>query len=707
MKTLGWQSRLSDAKRELLGSRDVVVLNRENGGSTLVEKLASEKTDKGERRTFEMLAYTGVEISRWYGRLVIDLKGIESDGRVAILYEHNDLKPVGVATEKATTEKGLVLRGHLLSNEAAREIASNSDDGLPYRCSVGLRTTRTEELAEGGEAQVNGRTVKGPCTIARASRLFECSFITCDPADPNTVAEVMHREGSMAELETAPKSNEILKAEAAKAAKEELKTRAAELVKAFPGREAFGQACALEGLSLVEAKARLSEVLGEELKAAKESQAKATKTHTEEEALRLKLGGSEKITEGPDRSKAPAEAVENLSADERAKHEWHRNKLVRAGFPDVPAIGTGVEIYASYLRLEDRLRAPASQGFGGWEKNQHALQIARDKLIQNGGGERLTSWGRSGPDYADYTVKGFLGMLYKPLENVLGGSWANRVGVLIPSNQETETYRFFGQVPQFREWLGSRQINVLKKFNFQITNKTFELTLGVAIPDFIFEKSGQLAIRFGETGRRAGQHWEKLVSALRTANGTAYDGQNFYDTDHALYTGQTAMSNALTKTDYSQLDVATAADPTPAEMMAAIVAVTSHFYKFVDDRDEPTNGDAKQFLVTVPTNMWASAVAALRLNRLNSTDNMAKAQDVMWDVVPDPRLNSAPTVFYVDRVDSLFKPFVLQEATGVESEFQGAGSSTAFEQDAYAFGLKCRRNAGYGEWQHSIKATLG
>ena len=722
--------RLTSTTERGTESRDVARLRLEPGQKAEVLKPEGE----AKTRSFRMLAYTGAEIARWYGRLAIDLKGIEADEKTAILLEHYDMKPVAVCTDKALAAEGLVLSGHMLTNPTAREICANADEGLPYKCSVGLRLLETKEVAEGAETTLNGRVMKGPITIATRSRLFECSFITCDPADPNTSAEVMSREGKMADLSTAPNATEQFKAEVAKAreeaaakaredAKAELAKRSGDLKAAFPDQLEFANDCALRGLTVLEAKAEMHDRSVDELRAKLAKEESEAKAKGMAESAIQKLRGKAPVGRGTTVAKDEVSivVVERVGV-ERAKAEWEKNPLARLAFPepsDLPEltlrghpIASGFDRFAAYMALEDRLRSPAVKTFGGEEKFVAMLERMSQALaateIPTAIRERLSSWGKAGPDYADMTVKGFLGMLFRPLEDILGGSWAPRLGVSIQSNQETETYRFFGQVPQFREWLGNRQYAPLKNYSFTATNKTYEASLMVAIVDFLFEKSGQLQMRFGEMGRRAAQFWEKLVTTLITANGNSYDGVAFFATTHTLGGSSGTMSNLLTSADVPALNVAVPTDPTPEEAAKILTGVTTKFFTHLDDKGEPINGDARKFVVMVPTNLWPAFLAAIRLNRLNSgSENLAKVQDVSWDVVCNPRLDANSTsVIYVFREDSAFKPFVLQEATGIEMEFQGAGSALAFEKDSYAFGLKVRRVAQYGEWAHAIKATL-
>jgi hypothetical protein len=148
--------------------------------------------DGAEQRRFRMVAYSGATIGRYWGRLAIDLKGIACDSRLAILFEHNDEKPVGVCDKHALTDEGLVLEGYFLQgNEDADKITAAADQGFPWKCSIGVRDFVLEEVLEGAKSECNGEEIDGPVTIARKSRLFETSWITCNPADLATTGEVV------------------------------------------------------------------------------------------------------------------------------------------------------------------------------------------------------------------------------------------------------------------------------------------------------------------------------------------------------------------------------------------------------------------------------------------------------------------------------------------------------------------------------------
>lgn len=668
------------------------------------------------RRSFRLVAYTGVPVDRSYGKFAIDLEGVESDASIAILHEHDDSQPIGVATKVEKANGQLVLSGHMLSNPTAREVCANADEGLPYKCSVGIRVLKRDDVGEGAAVKCNGRDLTGPITIARKARLFETSFITCDPADPNTAAVVMHREEKafMADLTTAPEATEKLRAEATKLERE----RVAEIRAAYgTTRPAFALDMIEGGKTITEAKAELADVLMKELAARDAKDAETLKAKTNDEALKAKSGRSGIGFSGPEREKAEAVPVEDLSTDERAKREWHSRELLRQAIPDCRVetsnengarhVVTGSEIYASYLRFEARAKKTAETKdgqFGGEAKLDRTIKAGIEVLRENS--ERL--WTKSGPDYGAFTVKGYIGMLYHPLEGVLGQGFSDMIGAKIPSSQEVETYRFLGQVPTFREWIGNRQRQVLSKYSLTATNKLYELTMVVSKADWKFEKSGQLQMRLGETGRRAALHWDKLITDAIIANtaSAAYDGQAFFSASHTLGGDSGTMSNLLTNSDVGALAAATGAAPTATEAGDIINGVLMWFYRYKDDRGEPLNGDAREFVIMVPVAMGAAFRAALNIQQIaTGGSNTVKVQDFNVRLVINPRLTS-DTELYAFRTDSFFKPFICQELDPIETQFVGAGSEFEFNEDAYMFGLCCRRTVQYGEWAHAIKATV-
>jgi phage major head subunit gpT-like protein len=310
--------------------------------------------------------------------------------------------------------------------------------------------------------------------------------------------------------------------------------------------------------------------------------------------------------------------------------------------------------------------------------------------------------------------RGIIGEFYHQLSLVTGSGWINMLGWLNPdSDQESETYKWLGQVPQMREWIGGRQAKGLSEQGYTIKNVKFESTLKVSVDDLRRDKTGQIMLRIRELAKRTNTHWAQLMSALIVAGAATncYDGQYFFDNDHSEG-GSGTQINAVTADHISALNVSTATAPTTAEMAEAIINTIAYMMTYVDNEGEPLNEDAKQFLIMCPTYpIWLATRKAVGLGVITdgsgAYDNVVGAlDDFKIQVVMNPRLRTLTTNFFTFRTDGDMKPFILQEELPVQMSAIAEGSELEFQEDEHHYGVKAIRNAGYGFWQSAIQATL-
>jgi len=106
----------------------------------------------------------------------------------------------------------------------------------------------------------------------------------------------------------------------------------------------------------------------------------------------------------------------------------------------------------------------------------------------------------------------------------------------VTSTTAQENYAWLGEFSRLREWVGDRQINRMKVYDYSLKNKKFEATEGIA-SDYIEDDTyGVLMPKFQDMGYAAACHPDELVFALLAAGFTTpcYDKQNFFDTDHPV-----------------------------------------------------------------------------------------------------------------------------------------------------------------------------
>jgi len=318
-------------------------------------------------------------------------------------------------------------------------------------------------------------------------------------------------------------------------------------------------------------------------------------------------------------------------------------------------------------------------------------------------------------DQSGLSSRAIIAMILEELEISLDKSWPYLLGMEFKSDQAGEEYKWLGISPMMREWIGGRLAKSLRENGITLKNKEFEATMEVYVPDLRRDKTGQIKIRIGEMADRTNQHWASLISTLiKNGNsGLCYDGQYFFDNDHSEGDSGT-LSNLLTYSDYSDLSVVAAANPTAVEMAKVILKVMQHMYTLKDDRGEPLNENARKFFCMVPVNMMAAAVQACSMNLLSTgtgaIDNpLNKVSLVGEQVVVQPIVNPRLTTtseLYIFRADGRAKPFIRQVETPIEVSAIAEGSETEFKENKHLYGIKTSRNAGYGIWQQAIKATL-
>jgi phage major head subunit gpT-like protein len=291
--------------------------------------------------------------------------------------------------------------------------------------------------------------------------------------------------------------------------------------------------------------------------------------------------------------------------------------------------------------------------------------------------------------------------------------WMDGVSNLFASNQSSETYNFLGQSPAMREWIGGRQAKGLRSNDpVLILNKHFEATLEIAKRDARRDKTPQIMARMQEFADRGQTHWGSLLSDLIIAGESTacFDGQFFFDTDHSEGDSG-SQSNDIT-VDISAVPGAgsdnTVTFPNAAQMQAAIVKGIAQILSFKDDRGEPMNEGASEFVVMVPASLYPAALAAvstMNTAALPNNFNPNMLGQFKVGVQMNTRLTWT-TKLAVFRTDSPIKALIRQTETEAELKAKAEGSEFEFDNDAWQFGIDSWRNVGYGYWQQACLVTM-
>lgn len=305
--------------------------------------------------------------------------------------------------------------------------------------------------------------------------------------------------------------------------------------------------------------------------------------------------------------------------------------------------------------------------------------------------------------YQTLSSRAIIGRFYRALEQDTGESWINSVSMLFNSDQESETYRWLGQTPMMREWIGGRLTKVMREDGITIANKVYEATLEVPADGLARDKTGQIDIRIAELATRANSHWADLLTTLIIAgeSATCYDGQFFFDTDHS------EGSSGSQSNDIS-VNIGTTTAPTVAEMQTSILTATESIMGFKDDQGQPMNTGARNFVVMVPVPYMSAAAGALGASVIAQTDSTIRALASLggftYSLAVNPRLTWTEK-WALFRADGNVKALIRQEEQAVQVAAIAEGSELEFNERMHRYGISAKRNVGYGYWQNACLVT--
>jgi phage major head subunit gpT-like protein len=315
--------------------------------------------------------------------------------------------------------------------------------------------------------------------------------------------------------------------------------------------------------------------------------------------------------------------------------------------------------------------------------------------------------------FSKITSRSIIGRFYEKLALAPKIALVDAIsGTPYDSDQASEEYPWLGMAPAMREWIGGRHAKSLRESSVVIKNKKFEATLDILCEDIRRDKTAQIMTRVDELALRAeDSHWLSLLCSLILAGESTvcYDGDYFFGIAHTE--GDSGTQSNLLSVDISELAVTNKGSTTvPSDeqvsqcILQAIQAITG----FKDDRGEPFNETASQFVVVAGTNLMGPIEAALTTQFFGSGKKNPIVGNAKFSISGDysARLTTLTTKFDVYRTDGAVKPFIRQEEVPLTTSMIAEGSELEFKEDKWQFGVMASRNVGLGLWQHACRISM-
>lgn len=272
-----------------------------------------------------------------------------------------------------------------------------------------------------------------------------------------------------------------------------------------------------------------------------------------------------------------------------------------------------------------------------------------------------------------------------------------QVATTVTSTTAINTYGWMTRIPQMREWVGPRVVQNLQSKSYQLSNRDFELTVGVLRNDIEDDQLGIYDAIVADIGRQVGFLYNDLVleaisnGAVTTGPaGAAFDGLSFFNTAHDL--GGGTISN---------------------DASGATGAFTPAGWDALRETMRQYKGEDGRFLGVDPNVILIPAVGGYE-----RAARMMFQAPIAANGSSNVNLASAPTVIVVPELPNgkwyafdtrrAIKPFVVQQRRAPALQaLTSPDDPNVFWQRQYVWGVDARGAAGYGPFFLAARATDG
>lgn len=254
-----------------------------------------------------------------------------------------------------------------------------------------------------------------------------------------------------------------------------------------------------------------------------------------------------------------------------------------------------------------------------------------------------------------------------------------KVATVVPSATGEQDYKWLGQMPSMKEWIGEREIQALAAYDYVIKNKKFEMTIGVPRDDIEDDKYGVYTPLFTGMGESAALHPDDLVfgSMMNGFEEKCYDGETFFSEKHKI--GENTYSNRSNKK---------LSEESYMEARSAIMSIAG-------DKGQSLN--LVPDLLVVPPTLEKKAKLIVEADQINGTTNVLKGTAKLH---VEPILAKKPNCWFLLCTNRFLKPFIYQIRKKIK--FVSLNKDTdgnVFMRDIYLYGADGRSNVGYGFWE--------
>lgn len=250
------------------------------------------------------------------------------------------------------------------------------------------------------------------------------------------------------------------------------------------------------------------------------------------------------------------------------------------------------------------------------------------------------------------------------------------------SGTERNVYPINAQLPRMREWVGERALQNLEAFDYEIKNRSFELTLKIDRERF---EDNQVIGMFGninaQMGESVAKHPDDLIREVMQSNTVlGYDDLTFWNVAHPFRFGD---SSSLTFSNTLTLTLDALNWQTVTDNMSEIVGFNGELMGVRPDT------------LIVPPQLRSAARSVLNAQLINGGDTNVLMGDADILVIDD--LANQPTTWYAAVLKRQMKPWTYQTRKApVFVSRQNPEDPSVFDNKQFLWGVDSRDAAGVG-----------
>jgi len=274
-------------------------------------------------------------------------------------------------------------------------------------------------------------------------------------------------------------------------------------------------------------------------------------------------------------------------------------------------------------------------------------------------------------------------------------TWQN-YATMVPSSTRQNDYGWMAKIPALREWLGPRVIQNLSSYHYQLTNRHFELTIGVDRDDIEDDNLGVYGPLFESMGEQAAMWPDDLAVAALEGGGAnlGFDGVSFFNAAHpSLLAGGAAVANDFPATPLTAANY---------EAVRSAMSTT-----FIGEDGRPLG--VRPNLLVVPPALERTARTILEAELIPSDAGTSPQTNVLRNtatVLVMERLQD-PGQWYLMDTRRPIKPLIYQLRRAPELNSKTAPTDdNTFWDNQFIWGIDARGGAvGYSLWFLAARAN--